>query len=65
LDGLIAAEESLVVQVQSNHLHDLFDLRKGTVGTEKRSPRPIFKPRWIIRGMPCYPFVQPPDRFAQ
>jgi hypothetical protein len=48
LDGLIAAEESLVVQVQSNHFHDLFDLRRSAEGAGKRPSRPIFKPGWII-----------------
>jgi hypothetical protein len=38
-DGLIAAEEALVVQAQSNHLHDLFDVRRGATGTGKGSPR--------------------------
>ena len=65
LDGLIAAEESLVVQVQPNHLHDLLDLRRRAAGAGKRSPRLIFKPSRIIRGMPRYPFVQPPSRFTR
>jgi hypothetical protein len=44
LDGLIAAEESLVVQVQSNHLDDLFDLRSSAEGAIKRPSRLIFNP---------------------
>jgi hypothetical protein len=33
-DGLITAEVTLVIQVQSNQLHDLFNLRRGAVRLE-------------------------------
>jgi hypothetical protein len=65
LDGLIAVEESLVLQVQSNHLHDFFNLRRGAEGAGKRPSRPIFEPCWIIQGVSCNPLVQPSGRFAQ
>ena len=57
-DGLIAAEEALVLQAQSNRLHDFLNLRRAAVGTGKRSPRLVLEPCWIIRGMTCHPFVR-------
>ena len=65
LDGLIAAEEALVVQAQPDHLHNRFDLDRRAGRTAERLTRLIVHPGRILRGMPRDPFVQPPSRLPQ
>jgi hypothetical protein len=55
LDDLIAAEVALVVQAQSNHLHDLFDLCRGAVWAGKRAPRLTSNPFVSYRGHTASP----------
>ena len=38
VDGLVAAEEPLVVETQSHHRDNIFDLRRGAVRAEERVP---------------------------
>jgi hypothetical protein len=66
-DGLSAAEDSFVVETETDELHDLFDFLQRSVGAVLRTPGRVLAPRFfVVIVLPAfYPFVKPGFRSSE